>query len=205
MGSVKYDGSIYYDKIKVGYISEYDLTVDRYKSDVYTTSVSADVSFDVHTNVYIKMASIKDYKVINNKVVIVEFIDGAKEKAICSSEDKFDLETAIEICVLKHILGGSKKYYKILDYAKKQINEIDKKKADDISRKELEKEAAKRREEKRKKRATKKRQKQIDIQREAFLNAMLDYDKIAVDESLKNFNEQYDMLNNVNTENTELN
>ena len=51
---------------------------------------------------------IKDYTVYNNKAVIVEFTDGTEEKAVVHEGDVFDLERAVEICVLKHVFCRDK-------------------------------------------------------------------------------------------------
>ena len=54
---------------------------------------------------------IRDVKiVVSNKVVEVTFEDRTKEKAICAEEDTFSLDTAITICIAKHLLGGSSAY-----------------------------------------------------------------------------------------------
>ena len=54
---------------------------------------------------------IRDVKiVVPNKVVEVTFEDRTKEKAVCAEEDTFSLDTAITICIAKHLLGGSSAY-----------------------------------------------------------------------------------------------
>jgi hypothetical protein len=125
-------------------------------------------------------ANIKDYKVIEDKVVIVTFTDGTTEKAVCSPEDKFDLERAIEICVCKKIFGGTKAYNNAIKDALKQIVAIDKKKKADAD--EAERIAKKKAKEidRKNRRKERNRQAKIDIQAEAFLKAMQMYDDYIV-------------------------
>lgn len=119
---------------------------------------------------------IEDYKIINDTVVIVTFEDRTTEKAVCNKNDVFDFERAIEICVLKKMLGGTKAYNDLIKNAMKDIKYID-----DMRKWKAEKEElAKRREAKIAKRKAKRkeqrRQQRIDDMSEAFLKAMLDYD-----------------------------
>lgn len=61
------------------------------------------------------MMKIKDVEIIiPNKVVKVTFNDDTFEKAVCHEDDTFSLETAITICMNKHLLGGSGKFNNIL-------------------------------------------------------------------------------------------
>ncbi len=53
---------------------------------------------------------VKNYKTFNNKVVVVEFCDGTKTKAVCDSEDVFSVDAGIAICLLKKAMGGSDEY-----------------------------------------------------------------------------------------------
>lgn len=70
------------------------------------------------------MMKIKDVDIIvPNKVVKVTFNDNTFEKAICHEEDTFSLETAITICMTKHLLGGSSKFNKILANGVKIVND----------------------------------------------------------------------------------
>lgn len=115
---------------------------------------------------------IVDYKVFNNKVVVVWFNDGSTEKATCDEQDTYSLERAIEVCVVKKKYGGSSKYNKAIKAAMKQIDFIDNKKkaekeeADRIANKK-EKEI-----ERKIKRKEKKRQDKIDMIAEAITKAM---------------------------------
>ena len=63
------------------------------------------------TSTYYSPIHIKDVNILaKNKVVEVTFYGGDKQKAVCDEKDTFDLETAISICITKHLLGGTKAY-----------------------------------------------------------------------------------------------
>ena len=70
---------------------------------------------------------IHDVKILSpNKVVQVTFLDGTKEKAVCSKEDDFSLEVGITICLAKKFLGGTKKYNKTIKNALKTMEQNEK-------------------------------------------------------------------------------
>lgn len=121
------------------------------------------------------LVKIKDYKIINDKVVIVTFVDGTTEKAVCDPEDTFDLERAVEICICKKMFGGTKAYNDAIRKALKQLDAIDKKRKED---EELAKLIARKKEKaanRKKLRQEKTRKEMIDIQAEAYLKAMKMY------------------------------
>lgn len=93
--------------------------------------------------------NIVDYKVYNNKVVVVKFDDGTDEKATCCENDVFDLERGVEVCIMKHIMG-TKEYNKVIKDAMKQIGAVDKAKKEKKQQEEM---LAKKRENARKKKA----------------------------------------------------
>lgn len=118
---------------------------------------------------------IKDYKVINNKVVVVEFSDGDIQKAVCMPGDEFSEEQGLEVCLMKHICGGKAKYHKVLKEAQKQIAKLDetaKKKAEEENRL-----AQKQEKDNAKKAARKERAKQARIaeMKAAYLSALQEY------------------------------
>ena len=80
---------------------------------------------------------IVDYKVYDNKVVVVKFDDNTEEKAVCCNLDDFDIERGIEVCVMKHICGGNDTYKSILHTANRQIKDIDKAKEAKKAQEEL--------------------------------------------------------------------
>lgn len=110
--------------------------------------------------------SIHDVKILSpNKVVRVIFEDGTSEKAICSENDTFSLETGITVCIAKKLLGGTKEYNKTIRNAVKimENNEKTKKESED----EKNRIAMKRQKE-----AEKRRERKIRIQEEAYYRAM---------------------------------
>lgn len=95
---------------------------------------------------------IKSSKIVNNKgtqVMFVEFADGDIQKAVCMPGDTFDEERGFEICIMKHVLGGSNNYHKVLKDAKKQVADIlekekkEKEEAENIAKKKEKLEAYK--------------------------------------------------------------
>lgn len=86
---------------------------------------------------------IKDVEIlVPNKVVKVTFNDDTFEKAVCHEDDAFSLETAITICMAKHLLGGSGKFNNILAKGVKVVE--DKIKAEEEAKREQERIEAKR-------------------------------------------------------------
>ena len=83
------------------------------------------------------MMKIKDVEImVPNKVVKVTFNDDTFEKSVCHEDDTFSLETAITICMTKHLLGGSGKFnnilakgVKIVEDKVKAVEEAEKEKA----------------------------------------------------------------------------
>ena len=121
-----------------------------------------------------KQFNIVDYKVYNNKVVIVKFEDGTEEKATCMDGDNFDLETGVGVCVFKHLMGSSE-YAKTIRTAMKQINAVDKAKEE---KKQLDEMIAKKRENARRKKdktRENRRQRRIADMKEAYLAAMIEF------------------------------
>ena len=110
--------------------------------------------------------------IIPDKVVQIMFNDGTKEKAVCDSQDKFELETAISICISKKIMGGSREYHKAIKNGMK----IYKNQVAEKEREDAEKEKLKRENEKKIKKAEKRKKKkleeQIEIQVEAYMRAL---------------------------------
>lgn len=179
-----------------GIAYEINIIKDRLKGENKTMGMNISNNKMAEMNEIIRR--IKDYKVINNKVVIVYFMDGSTEKAVCDENDVFDIERAIEICVLKNCFGASN-YASIYKSAMKKIKSIDENKA--VMAKEEER-LAKKREKNAKKKAERiakrkyaERQEQIAIQSAAFLQAMKDYDQLAVNMNHEEFMEEIERLN----------
>lgn len=121
---------------------------------------------------------IADYKIINDKVVIVTFKDGSTEKSVCYGDDVFDLERAIELCICKKKFGGNKDYYSAIRKALKQVRDIDTKKKKDAEEKERIANRKAKYAERKAKRMAKKRKAQVDLQTESFVAAMMKYNEI---------------------------
>ena len=139
-----------------------------------------------------KNFKIVDYKVYNNKAVNVTFKDAVgkpetEEKAVCNEEDKFDLSRALEICVLKHILGEDT-YKQIIKEISRQVKAIDKAAKD---KKELEEMIARKRAKNARRKARrqeKARQERIDEIKEAYLAAMIEYNSVDCEEVVEAVN-----------------
>ena len=123
-----------------------------------------------------KVPEIVDVKTINDKVVIVTFIDGTQTKAVCDKDDTFNLEIGIGICITKRLMSddeqtGNTMFNKTIRNALKvmkrneQIEKI---------RKEFEEEEKRieaKIQRKKEKRAEKRRQKKIQMMADAILLA----------------------------------
>lgn len=113
-----------------------------------------------------QIVAISDVKILSHdKVVQVIFADGTSEKAVCSENDTFSLETGITVCIAKKLLGGTKEYNKTIRNALKTMEQKEK------NRKDLE-ERNKRIVLKQKKEAEKRRERKIKLQEEAYYRAM---------------------------------
>lgn len=116
---------------------------------------------------------ITDVEILSpNKVVQVTFLDGTKEKAVCSKEDDFSLEVGITICLAKKFLGGTKEYnstirkaLKIIDNKGKLKEQAEEEKSRILKRQQKRKEYLAKREQKR-------REEEIKIREEAYYRAM---------------------------------
>ena len=161
---------------------------NSYISDGYLGSIpdttTTTTNYDKHESKPKKTSinlDIVDYKVINDKVVIVTFNDGSTEKSICHGDDVFDLERAIELCICKKKFGGNKDYYAAIRKALKQVRDIDTKKKKDAEEKERIANRKAKYAERKAKRMDKKRKAQIDLQTESFVAAMMKYNEIVND------------------------
>ena len=123
-----------------------------------TSSLVYSINNDVNKLIN-RSIKIKDIEIlVPNKVVKVVFNDDSFEKAVCHEDDEFNLETAIIICLAKHLLGGSAKFNNIITKGIKLFN--DKIKAEEEIKKEQERIEAKRKKKREKliKRITKREQ-----------------------------------------------
>lgn len=122
--------------------------------------------------------------IVPGKVVEVIFIDGTKERAVCREPDVFSLEQAIGICISKKVMGGSSAYNNAVKHGIKVYeNKIREEQMEEEEQERIERKRAKRKAYKERravKRAQEEREKQIEIQKEAYVRAMLEV------ESMKN-------------------
>lgn len=109
---------------------------------------------------------------VKDKVVEVTFYGGDKQKAVCAEEDTFDLETAISICITKHLLGGTKAYNDAVKRGMKVYKDKQKKIAEEEKLKKLIANKRAKRLAKKQKQTEKKREEAIAIQTEAYIRAM---------------------------------
>lgn len=110
-----------------------------------------------------------DYKTFNDKAVVAYFKDGTKEKAVVQDGDTFDVNTGLEICILKHI--GTRYGINFYNAFRKNKKAIDKKHKKDIMKKaeaERKKNAAKAKLERKKR---KRKEEQIDTIAKAIIKA----------------------------------
>lgn len=123
---------------------------------------------EIDISMGILCTELKDYKVFNNKVVVCCFTDQTIERAICAEEDSFCLETGISICILKHILGGSSRYNRII---KAIVKSHDRRIKAEENRKTIAEKEKLAKEKNKEKKARKRREKQIEIMKEALVRA----------------------------------
>ena len=130
-----------------------------------------------------------------NKAIIVEFTDGTTQKAVLDNGDSFSLEQGISICVTKKLFdmlipdSGSSLYNKIITRGLKTYKRItaEKQKAADEAEKEKEKynKLVNKKRRKREKREAARREAEIELQKEAYLRAMREYNSAPCDEAAK--------------------
>jgi hypothetical protein len=124
----------------------------------------------------IEVPKIIDVKVINDKVVIVTFIDGTQTKAVCDKDDTFNLEVGIGICITKRLMSndeqtGNSMFNKSIKDALKVMKRNEQL---EQARKEFEEEKKRieaKIQRKKEKRAEKRRQKKIQMMADAILLA----------------------------------
>lgn len=130
-----------------------------------------------------------------NKVVIVEFTDGTRQKAVLDNGDSFSLEQGISICVTKKLLdmmasgNGSSLYNKIVTRGLNTYKKIqaDKQRAAEKAEREKEKynKLVNKKRKKNEKREAARREAEIELQKEAYLRAMREYNSAPCDEAAK--------------------
>ena len=170
-------------------------TVLHTKTSDWLYAKIADENGNVASDKWI-MRDITDVSIIENngekKVVVVSFTDGKKEKAVLCDDDTFTLEQGISVCIAKKLLSdkvgakhGSSIYNKIIDRAVKIYDkaqqEEQKKIAEEAAKKEKYKKLVAKKQAKRMKREAAERENQIEIQKEAYLRAMREFNTRSAD------------------------
>lgn len=115
---------------------------------------------------------IKDVTVHQNRIVIVEFVDGTTEKAVLHPSDQFSVEQGISICITKRLVGGSSIYNKLIDRAVKVMINNDAERTKKAKAEDERKEYNKRRNERKARRKSERREEQIELQKEAYVRAL---------------------------------
>lgn len=132
------------------------------------------------------ISDIKDVKV-RGKNVVVTFADDTKTMAMLDSEDMFNLEQGISICIMKKLLGkdGSSVYNKLIKRALKIKKQNEKAIEDAKKAKEAEKNRRALALARHKKKLAKKREAEIELHKEAYIRAMkyLNSEEVICDEN----------------------
>ena len=115
---------------------------------------------------------IKDVTVHQNRIVIVEFVDGTTEKAVLHPSDQFSVEQGISICITKRLVGGSSIYNKLIDRAVKVMINNDAERTKKAKAEDERKEYNKKRNERKARRKSERREEQIELQKEAYVRAL---------------------------------
>lgn len=115
---------------------------------------------------------IKDVTVHQNRVVIVEFVDGTTEKAVLHPSDQFSVEQGISICITKRLVGGSSIYNKLIDRAVKVMINNDAERTKKAKAEDERKEYNKKRNERKARRKAERREEYIETQKEAYIRSL---------------------------------
>lgn len=120
----------------------------------------------------LKTLAINDIKVDEvNGVLIIKFMDGDVQKAVRDIGESLDFDTAILVCICKHLMSGQSSMYNAIKY----INKFDRLlMMKDEMKKTIDKQVIdrkNRKNEKRKIREAKKREQRIEEMKEAYIRA----------------------------------
>ena len=126
----------------------------------------------ISNNKNLKTLAINDIKVDEvNDVLIIKFMDGDVQKAVRDCGDSRDFDTAILVCICKHLMSGQSSMYNAIKY----INKFDRLlMMKDERKKTIDKQVIdrkNRKNEKRKIREAKKREQRIEEMKEAYIRA----------------------------------
>ncbi len=126
----------------------------------------------ISNNKNLKTLAINDIKVDEvNDVLIIKFMDGDVQKAVRDCGGSRDFDTAILVCICKHLMSGQSSMYNAIKY----INKFDRLlMMKDEMKKTIDKQVIdrkNRKNEKRKIREAKKREQRIEEMKEAYIRA----------------------------------
>lgn len=119
--------------------------------------------------------------------VRVQFASGDTQKAICNGDDVFSLETGIMICLAKHLLhliGHDNPTKTLNKFVRSALKQYDNQMIAELEEEDRKNKLAFRRAkraEKKKRREERKREEAIEMQKEAYLRAMREFDKETID------------------------
>ena len=170
-GCIKYDSSTVSDRLDTLFCNSGGKTALYEGTPIFSEPVLPH-SFFIEPNfdkMFVDIFLPCDYKTFNDKAVVAYFKDGTKEKAVVQDGDTFDVNTGLEICILKHI--GTRYGINFQNAFRKNKKAIDKKHEKDIAKKieaERKKNAAKAKLERKKR---KKKEEQIDTIAKAIIKA----------------------------------
>ncbi len=126
----------------------------------------------ISNNKNLKTLAINDIKVDEvNDVLIIKFMDGDVQKAVRDCGDSRDFDTAILVCICKHLMSGQSSMYNTIKYINKFDHLLMMK---DEMKKTIDKQVIdrkNRKNEKRKIREAKKREQRIEEMKEAYIRA----------------------------------
>lgn len=139
---------------------------------------------------YRVIPDINDVRIYNNDAgkpcaVYLDFVDGTTTSAAVRDNDTFNIESGITICLAKKLLDmrtngcGSSTYNKLVKYALKRY-EANRKYEEMVEQEEAEderryKKLCEKKQRRKERLATKERERQIEIQKEAIIRALREY------------------------------
>ena len=118
----------------------------------------------------------------NDRVVIVYFTDGTFTKSVCSTNDKFDIDVGITICILKKMLGGTKNYNDLIRNVHKRMDLLEEKKAEEAEEKKARRDKEQKLHEKREKKQKEYVEQYKSDLADAVLFALQKYDEMNGDD-----------------------
>ena len=124
-------------------------------------------------------------------VILVEFADGTKERAVLHPEDEFSFEVGVSICLAKRLLSnivpnqGGSTYNKLMKQALRVFDRNREReeyeKLQEYLRLEKAEREAQRIKEKRERRKRAKEEREIEIQKEAYKRAIIELRHVGID------------------------